>query len=365
MALREIDLAYRTMFAELDQRTLDGSFSTAFALSGNFVKVPVKGRDYWYFNDPQAKPVRRYVGPAEDADIDRRVAEFRQIKDDIKARRKMVSTLIRDAGLSGPERMTGDVVEALERAGLFRLRGVLVGTVAFQTYSAYLGLRLPGAAMQTGDADFAQFHSISAAVGDSMPPMLETLQQIDPSFRAIPHMGDGRQSTRFANASTYQVEFLTPNRGSDDYSGKPASMPALGGAAAQPLRYLDFLIYEPVRTTVLHRNGVSVLVPSPQRYGVHKLIVAGARLDDANGQAKRDKDLQQAAALAEALAQTRRADALAEAFAEAWKRGPAWREGLTRGLGLMRDADRTKTLKALHEGLGQIGERLEGLPEAP
>jgi len=360
--VKELDLVYRTMFAELDQRSLDGSFETAFPITGNFVKIPVKERDYWYFNDPQAEKKRSYVGPAEDPEITRRVEEFQRVKNDFKSRRKLVSTLTREAGLPAPERMTGDVVDALERAGLFRLRGVLIGTVAFQTYSAYLGVRLPGAVMQTGDADFAQFHSISAAVGDTLPSMLDLLREIDPTFRPIPHRSDGRYTTQYVNGTNYKVEFLTPNRGSDDHGDKPANMPALGGASAQPLRFLDFLIFEPVRTTMLHRNGIPVVVPSPQKFAIHKFIVASDRLTDAGGQAKRDKDVNQAKSLIEAMAITRRHDDVAEAFVEAWRRGPHWRSAISRGIGFLPRQDQIEVLKTINQGLAKIGETIEDVP---
>lgn len=354
--MKQIDLAYRTLFAELNQRAFDGSFETAYSLTGNFVKIPVKGREYWYFNDPDERPVRRYVGPVDDAEITKRVNEFRTIKDDIRARRKIVATLTREVGLTPPERMTGDVVEAMEQAGLFRLRAVLVGTVAYQTYSAQLGVRLPGAAMQTGDADFAQFHSISVGVDDTMQPILDVLRGLDPTFRPVPHLADGRQSTQYANDAKYKVEFLTPNTGSNDYSDKPAAMPALGGAAAQPLRYLDFLIHEPVRSTMLHKSGIPVIVPSPQRYAVHKLIVAQDRQPDAEGQAKRDKDIMQSRSLFEAMAITRRQDELAEAFHEAWIRGPHWRTGIAAGLKLLSKDQRGQMVETLKQGLVEIGE---------
>lgn len=362
MALKEIDLIYRTMFAELDQRTLDGRFESDFSVSGRFQKYTIKEREYWYFIDPAAKPEKRYVGPAEDEEITKRVVAFQEIKSDLKARRKFVATLNREAGLPPPERLTGDVVSALAEAGLFRLRGVLIGTVAFQTYAAYLGVRFPGAVLQTGDADFAQFHSTSVAVEDSIPPVLELLQKLDASFRPIPHQTDGRYSTQFANGASYKVEFLTPNRGSDDLTGQPSLMPALGGASAQPLRYLDFLIYEPVRTTMLHRNGVSVLVPSPERYAVHKLIVASQRLQDANGQAKRNKDLMQANLLFEAMALTRRQDAVAEVFLEAWNRGPHWRQSITAGMNSLYEKDREAMVRILNEGLEMIGEEIDDFP---
>jgi len=333
--MKEIDLVYRTMYAELAQRSFDASFDAAFPVTGNFLKIPVDGRDYWYFHDTHATPARRYAGPVSDPEITSRVTTFKRFKDDFRGRRKLVSTLTREAGLAAPERTTGDIVEVLEKAGLFRLRGVLVGTVAFQNYSALLGVRLPGAAMQTGDADFAQFHSISATIGDSLPPILDVLHTIDPSFRAIPHSADGRQSTQYANDHNYKVEFLRPNRGSDDHTDKPAIMPALGGTAAEPLRFLDFLIYEPIRTVMLHKAGVPVLVPAPERYAVHKFIIAGRRLNDANGLAKRDKDIHQARLLIEALTLTRQQDALASVFAEAWNRGPHWRAGINLGMSFL------------------------------
>jgi hypothetical protein len=362
--MKEIDLVYRTIYAELAQRSFDASFDAAFPATGNFLKVPVDGREYWYFHDTHAETKRRYVGPIADPEITRRVTDFMRVKDDLKGRRKLVSTLTREAGLPAAERMTGDVIEALERAGLFRLRGVLVGTVAFQTYSALLGIRFTGSSLQTADADFAQFHSISAAVEDAIPPVLDVLREVDAAFRAIPHRTDGRYSTQFANDRNYKVEFLTPNRGSDDHSDRPAPMPALGGAAAQPLRFLDFLIYEPVRAIVLHKAGIPVLVPPPQRYAVHKLIVASQRQGDANGIAKRDKDIHQVQLLAEALALTRQRSALAEAFADAWARGPHWRAALLAGMTFLPADARAALDESLLIGLKELGETLEGYPAA-
>ena len=358
--MKTIDLTYRTVYAELVQRSLDASFETDFSTAGNFVRVPVKGRDYWYFEETRPEKTRRYVGPAADPEIATRVAAFREIKDDLRSRRKLVSTLVRDAGLTAPETFTGDVVEALAKAGLFRLRAVLVGTVAFQTYAGHLGVRLPGAALQTGDADFAQFHSVSADVEDSMPPVIDVLRAVDPTFREIPHRTDAGRTTQYENASRYRIEFLTPNRGSDDHADRASPMPSLGGASAQPLRFLDFLIRDPVRTVLLHRSGVPVLVPSPERFAVHKLIVAARR--ERSGAAKREKDLHQVSLLVEALDTTRRRDDLAHAFAEAWERGDAWRDALRKGLSLLRPDRHEMVQSVLGQALGEIGVQLDGFP---
>jgi hypothetical protein len=125
--------------------------------------------------------------------------------------------------------MTGQVVEGLAKAGFFRLRGVLVGTVAYQCYSAVLGTHLDAVAIQTGDAGFAQFHDMSVAIKDSMPPILEVLRQTDPTFRDVPSQVDGGASTQFVSRGNCKVEFLTPNQWSDDQERKPVQMPALGG----------------------------------------------------------------------------------------------------------------------------------------
>lgn len=314
----------------------------------------MKGRRYWYFGLPDGEggKKRSYVGPVDDTEITKRVETFKDLKADIRERRKLVSTLVREAYLPRPERQAGAIVQALAEAGFFRLRGVLVGTVAYQCYSAVLGIRLPGSAMVTGDADFAQFHSISVAVEDRMPPVLETLRKVDPTFSAIAHQADGRVATRYASRSGYRVEFLTPNRGAEDYGDRP--MPALGGAAAQPLRFLDFLIYQPIRAVLLHGAGVPVNVPTPERYAIHKLIVATRRRTDNDGTAKSRKDRAQAATLMEAMIEQRQAEDLADAFMEACDRGPAWKEAIRKSMDQLEDNVRQRIQAALADGIGKL-----------
>lgn len=335
--MKQIDLMFRTMVAELQQRAFDALWSADFPPTGRFVKVTVDNRVYWYFDQPNGKggQKRRYVGPVDDSEITARVETFKGEKDDYQNRRKMVAALTREAGLIAPDRFTGAVVEALAAAGLFRLRGVLVGTVAFQCYAAHLGIRLPTTAILTGDADLAQHYAISSEVEDSVPPIVDLLQSIDPSFRTLPHISGSPRSSAFRNSSGYGVEFLTTNRGAEEYSDQPAQMPALGGASAEPLRFMDFLLRDPVRTILLHGPGVSVVVPDPSRFAVHKLIIASRHLDDTSGRAKKDNDLRQAGILFEALQQTGGGADLAHVLKEAWARGPSWRNSITAGVDAM------------------------------
>ena len=355
--MRLIDHPFRVLYSELAQRGLDAAFSADFSLEGRFVTAESRGRRYWYFDlsDGAGGKRRRYVGPVDDPDITSRVESFRELKADARARRKLVATLVREAGLPRPDPLAGDVVQALADAGLFRLRGVLVGTVAFGIYPAILGTRFPGSLMGTGDADFAQFHSISAAVGDGLPPVLDVLRAVDPTFREIPHMTDGRSSTRFRASSGFLVEFLTPNTGSAEYEGRPAPMPALGGASAEPLRFLDFLIHDPVRAVLLHGSGVPVLVPSPERYAVHKLIVGSRRRHDGDGAGKSDKDRQQALTLLRTMLLLRREQDLADAWMEAWGRGSSWREAMTTSLRTFDEETLAQVRSGLARGVTSLG----------
>jgi hypothetical protein len=178
----------------------------------------------------------------------------------------------------------------------------------------------------TQDADFAQFWGISEHIGESMPPPLQVLHTVDETFREVPHISDPFVSTRYRNARDYAVDFLTPNRGSDEHAGRPAKMRALAGTGAQPLRHLDFLIHQPERSVLLYGGGVPVTVARAERFAVHKLIVAVER----SNQAKSAKDIQQAGILIEALAVKRPAE-LASVWHTAWKTGRRWREKLEAG----------------------------------
>ena len=333
MTPTRLSLAHQTMFAELVQRCFDAAFDEQFPESGRFYKTTVKGRDYWYYETSRSSGTRerrRYVGPVDDPAVSGRVDRFQSIKADYRERRSLVRSLVA-AGLPRPVAIVGDVVTALAKAGLFRMRGVLVGTTAFGCYGGYLGMRLPAQSVTTADVDFAQYRSISTAVGDSLPPMLETLREVDPSFVAVTGLDAAAPPARFRNDRHFEVEFLTPNRGSDDHQSRPAMMPSLGGAGAQPLRFLDFLLRDPVRSVMLHRGGALVTIPAPERFAVHKLIVAVRRRDDDNGRLKARKDLVQSELILWALQQERRLGDVGEVYLESWDRGPKWREALSRG----------------------------------
>lgn len=343
--MREADLVYRTMFAELCERVMDTSLESDFDLSGRFVPVEVKGRRYWYFDQPLNGANKRiYVGPAADEEITRRVEDFRNLKNARRAHRKLVSTLVREAGLPQPESMTGDIVAALAEAGLFKAGGVLIGQVAFQCLSAFLGVRLPSAVMRTAEVGTARFHRISAAVGDGLPPVLAPLQVVDSSFRDVSHSPERGVSMKFASDAGFTVELLMLEDEEDDF----------GDAPALPSTFLDFLIREPIRSVLLHKGGIPVSLPAPARFAVHGILEAACRYGDAVGHAESSNGLHQAAALASAHETVRRQGDLAMAWSEAWDHGPAWREALETGISYMQPNLRDAFERTLEHGLEEI-----------
>jgi hypothetical protein len=334
--VQEIDLATQTMFAELLQRSLDAEFDDMFDERGTFRKKRSKGRMYWHHQRKIAgKVVSTYVGPVTDKSISDRVKRFNEIKSDFKGRQEMVRALVA-AGLPSPDPLSALIVQAMWKAGFFRLRGVLIGTVAFQAYAGPLGIKLPGRPLQTQDADFAQFWGISENVGDSMPPVLDVLRSVDETFKEVPNINDPLVTTAYRNRAAYKVDILTPNRGSDEHQNKPARMKALGGVGAQPLRHLDYLLYQTERSVLLHGGGIPVTIPRAERFAVHKLIVSAERQD----QVKSGKDILQASILVQAL-QKRRPLELADAWQTAWDAGPRWREKLESGRERLPDETRT------------------------
>jgi hypothetical protein len=329
MHTTDLPLIAQTTYAELLDLSSLLAFEAAFAEAGTFSAKIVKGRRYWYFQPARrgagtAAISQRYVGPETD-ELLQRIAQHREAKRDQNAQRDMVRSLVHSYGLPAPLPAVAQVVEGLARSGVFRLRAVMVGTVAYQTYAAMLGIRLRGALVQTSDVDVAQFLSVSIAVQDKTESMKEVLKAIDPTFQEIPSLRRNA-TTQYMSSNQLRVDFLVPNQGAD--SDEPLYLPSLQ-TGAEPLRFLDFLIHEPVKAVLLHGSGIAVTVPAPERFAVHKLILSRRRKST---RAKSDKDLQQATVLLQILLHKRPED-MKRVWDEAMQRGPTWRELLLAGAG--------------------------------
>lgn len=272
----------------------------------------------------------RYLGE-DKPDLRERLARATALRAETDARKSKMTRLarvLRAEGFITMDRETGSMLLAFARAGLFRLGGTLVGTGAYGLYQGELGVRMDYEELaQTGDVDFASFERLSVALEDKVE---ETPSEILDAlhFDPVPGIAD-RQVWRWRQSSTgAMVEFLTPAFG--DERVKP--LPALG-VSAQALNYLNFLIAEPIYAVALYRSGVLVQIPRPERYAVHKLIVADRRKDGPD-RLKARKDRAQAAFLIEVLAQDR-PDDLADAYRTARAHGPRWCQRIDASLARM------------------------------
>jgi len=283
---------------------------------------------YWYAARRVGSEMRFfYIGEDSEkirARIDR-IEELHATAKERRATRSRLVRLLRAEGMTPTDRATGSILSAMADAGTFRLGGTIVGTNAFRLYEGELGVRLPlGGMANTGDIDIAQFEKLSVALEDQVDPSLaKTFSAL--KFDPLPGFDPGRTWRWKQGGSGQLVEFLTPAFGQETIRDLPAL-----GVSAQALNYLNFLIAEPIHAAAVYRAGVLVQVPRPERYAIHKLIIANRRRDGA-GSLRASKDREQAAFLIEALSEDR-PDELAEAYEDALSRGPRWRERIAASL---------------------------------
>lgn len=136
-----ISLSAQTLYAELTQRAGFGGAAPAT------VKVRTRrgGREYPYARGKHgAAQIETYLGPADHPETKARTETLRHARGDSNQRRETVQ-MIKRAGIAGPPKQAGQILEALERAGLFDSELILVGTIAFQMYPILVGRHLANA----------------------------------------------------------------------------------------------------------------------------------------------------------------------------------------------------------------------------
>jgi len=239
-----------------------------------------------------------------------------------------LAKILRAEGYMATDRDTGSLLAAFAKVGVFRLGGTLIGTAAYSLYQGDLGVRFDSEELaQTGDIDFASFERLSVSLGDQVEENLgDILKEL--KFDPVPGVFD-RQIWKWRQSSgEAMVEFLTPAFGDESVK----LLPALN-VSAQALNYLNYLIADPIPALALYRSGILVQIPRPERYAIHKLIVADRRHGGPD-RGKSRKDRGQAAFLIEVMVQDR-PDELGEAYEHALSCGPRWRERIAASLALM------------------------------
>lgn len=297
-------------------------------IRGTPSKVNRGNKAYWYDSYRVGNTVHKtYIGedtPALRARMERLI-DLKAETTSRRAARARLIRILRAEGMMDMDRATGSLLNAMAKAGVFRLGGTVIGTHAFRLYEGILGLRYSFNQMaQTDDLDIASFERLSLALDDTVSPPLQKVLR-DFTFDPVPGLDKGTTWRWKQSRSGLLVEFLTP---SFEEAEGIRPLPALG-VQAQSLHHLNYLLAEPIKAAALYQSGVLVQIPRPERFAIHKLIVAARRRDDDH--LKSNKDRAQAAFLIEALAEDR-PDDLREAYASARSLGPRWRERLNQSL---------------------------------
>jgi hypothetical protein len=320
--VRRLPMPIQALCAEFVERCATDELASDVPIDGSFYLKKVGGSAYWYFREsagPTGRHLDHYAGP-DSEDLQRQVDGHRQAKERYRERRMIVGTLQR-AGLPAPDAETGRVLQVLADAGIFRLGAVVVGTVAYQTYSGLLGVVLGRRKFTTNDLEIAQFQSASSAIGNRVRmPFGDLLRLADPRFEPIVDPVHPGQVTRYGAADALRVHLLTPNDGT--LATNPVALPALQ-ASAQPMRLLDFLIFQDVQAVMLFGAGVGINVPAPERFALYRLLIGCLRIQTGESEDKAPEELRQAGELIDALCD-QRAQELRGLWAELTGRGPGW-----------------------------------------
>lgn len=298
-------------------------------IRGTPTRVERNGKAYWYDTYRVGSDVRKtYIGE-DSPELVQRFDQLKALRTQIEERRRHRTRLIRilrAEGFMSADAATGSLLAAMAAAGVFRLGGTIVGTNAFRLYEGVLGVRFGFDLMaQTGDIDIASFERLSLALDDTVsPPLQKILGEF--AFDPVPAMVKEGVWRWRQTRNDLLVEFLTPSFEAEEGTKPLAAL----GTYAKSLHHLNYLIAEPIPAIAVYRSGVLVQIPRPERFAIHKLIVADRRRDGPDS-LKAVKDRMQAAFLIEVLTQDR-PDELAEAYQDALAIGPHWRERLQNSL---------------------------------
>lgn len=270
---------------------------------------------YWQVRLPDGTFRRKALGLETEATrelVARLVERKRDIQGVIESLKTTTRSFVSSGGMS-VELAHFRVMEWLARAGLFSKAIVVVGSHAFGALGNTLGVRW-GGSLKTTDMDFVRPHGIALAtpVSEATLNVEQVVKAGDDSFFAVPSLNIKFPATSLmSRKSKVKIDFLTTLRRQADTS--PVMFPDLG-FAAEPLRYMDYLLGGPiVRGLLIGQYAIPANFPDPARFAIHKLIVAQERT--AGFQTKVQKDVNQAMELVEALVEIGRDHELQTAIA--------------------------------------------------
>ncbi len=295
----------RLLYSQLLSQCLQATVPSGRGLS--FVQKTIKNAVHWYLQlTVGSNKTQHYLGPDKPelrALIKNERALWDKTKPDRQDREQLVAMLV-SGNAQTVSHAEARLFEIIERAGVFLVGGVLVGSHAFGLYSNMLGVRWSSKMTQTHDIDIASDNHIELGLRAETTDLKQALLDANMGFIEVPALNRKAPSTRFRiQGKQLSVDLLTPLKGKP--SSDPVFIPTLN-TYAEPLRFLDYLFDDIQPAVMVARAGILVNVPSPARYALHKLVTAVRR--PAAFQAKAIKDIAQAEQLLLVLMEDRPGD---------------------------------------------------------
>ena len=328
----DLSLGAQTSYAELFDAAQASDLAPFATLSGSFQKRNIKGREYVYFSyrDTDGKGRMAYVGPNNDR-VKELVADY--VASASSGRHQLLREKAAAASALGNADMLSKhflIVQKLSAYGFFKAGGVLVGTHAFAAFGNMLGVHWTSGD-KTLDVDFAHAgKNVSIALpADLKLSVHDALTSLEMGLLPVREFS-GATGAQYRNPEDpeLRIDFLTSQVGRSDADGV-VQMENLD-LALEPLKFMEFSLEGTTQGVAFSKSGACIVnLPDPARYAVHKLIVFGER--PLAQRTKSNKDIVQAAALAEWHIASGNGDRLREAWKDAASRGPGWRKRAEQG----------------------------------
>lgn len=241
-----------------------------------------KGRTYYYLQfRRQGKVVQQYLGRTYPAELAEQIEKRKAIRSQLREIRRALK-LLRERQSEDILAPIRELVAALAKEGLWEAGAEVVGSWCFRIYQAFLGV----------DAFPVRTDDLDILVPIPWPGRPVDLADL------LRRMGFSETITPDASTVYHRpgirVEFLSAARGR---RGEKATRAKSLGIWPQMLRFMDMLLDNPLPIKIM--AGVTVRVPAPAAFMLHKLLICGRRTKEH----KRAKDIAQAIAVARFILQ--------------------------------------------------------------
>lgn len=310
------------LYADLRERLeIAAAMRNIANLTGEFITKTLKGSTYHYFQ--AVLPTGRthlYLGP-DSVQIRHLIATRESGKvhaaADVKMFQRLAAQIVA-GGMPPIAPFVAKIIGRLADCGVFQLGGVLVGTVAFQVLATHLGVTWEASSRMPQDVDFTSDSRVSVAVPDLNTDIPSAIDSLKMGFFPVPRLSQSEPSTSYAiHGKTLHIDLLTPSRKGNN---APVFIRRLN-AAATPLKYMDYLMEDPISAVLIAGTPCLVKVPQPARYALHMLITSQERVNPSAE--KKKKDLIQAANMIALLKQDHPGDlelAMDALVVKGWRR---------------------------------------------